>query len=726
MESKKEQDHLLILRAMTEIPFGVGKKLLIDFLQGNEDNKSIKKNQLNKQSSFASMFYDKEELEELIDNLSLNNLIKQVSINNNRFWKVLELTDKGRKELESPSLNQTKERFNFKHPPTIITDEEKQLFKAFGPILNKYNDEQKKAIISKNDKILCIAGAGSGKTTVLTKRIEFLVKYRSSPAEKILAITFTRKARKEMMSRLESENHLSLVQVETFNSFCEKILKKYNNLIYSQNTRVISYRDKIMIVNRALSALNLSMRRAINAYFSPAQRRGKPEDKLRNIFLNDCFFIRDYFKFKNKDITKDSFSKIDNAHAWSANIVLGVCNYIEAFMKKNGLRDFADQLVDTITLFKTHSKLTPEFDHILIDEYQDVNSTQIELIELLNPKNLFCVGDPRQSIYGWRGSDIGYISNFNVKYPNCEIISLSKNYRSSKQIVDLINSSIKKMGLVDLESAAGTSKDNQSKTSNEFVKLLKFKKSEDEYSFLINEIKQSDIYRHEIFVLARTNRQLTKLASMMKRRGIKHIVRNDEMKRSVIAKKGEVTLATVHAIKGLEAELVFVVGCTNLKFPCKGSEHPVVDLVTLGEYDKQEEERRLFYVAMSRAKNQLYLTYTGKKPTAYISKGMLKILGESKSSPQTKFSDALKLKSTRISQKGSKLLTKLKQWRTTVSFSENRPAFMILHDKTLRDIVDKKPKNTKELLTIYGLGPLKIHKYSEDILSIVNDSNNLL
>jgi len=115
---------------------------------------------------------------------------------------LLELSEKGRKEIENPDLYKRKLSFQFKERETEITEKDKELFKEFGDFLSSYNDEQKKAIVGDSKNILCIAGAGSGKTTVLTKRIEFLVRHRNVSPNNILAITFTRKARQEMMARL--------------------------------------------------------------------------------------------------------------------------------------------------------------------------------------------------------------------------------------------------------------------------------------------------------------------------------------------------------------------------------------------------------------------------------------------------------------------------------------------------------------------------------------------
>ena len=705
---EKELDYLFVLKALNEISFSVGKKLLIDFLRGIKSNKSIERNFLSSKEHFGILAYDEEELNAIIDNLILNNLIKITSVNGKKFWKVLELTEKGINEIYHPTLHKKKLSFNFKETQTQITKKDSELFEKFSEFLDYYNDEQKKTIISDNKHILCLAGAGSGKTTVLAKRIEFLVKHRSKNPKKILAITFTRKARAEMMRRME---HIENVNIETFNSFFEKILRHHNNLIYNKPVRVINYRDKIVMVTRALSNLNTSPVQATNTYFSQTQKQGKTTEQLQNIFMNDCFFIRDYYKFKNKSLRTLSFENISKDNKKSADLVFAVCNYIEAYMKKYGLRDFADQLVDTIKLFGTHPELIPEFEHILIDEYQDVNSTQIKLIDILNPPNLFCVGDPRQSIYGWRGSDIRYILNFEDKYPDCDIITLTKNYRSTKHIVNLINNSIRNLGLTDLRSACEGKKD---------INLLKFASENAEFEYIIKKIIASGLPGNKIFVLARVNRQLKELSQKMKLAGIKHVVKSDEMKRSVTSGKDDVTLATIHAIKGLEAQMVFVVGCNAPNFPCKGSEHPVIDMVKIEEYDKEEEERRLFYVAMSRAKNSLYMTYHGKKPTYFITKGMLEIMEDEKKKKAPK--KAKEKISVNMSTISGDLVTKLKNWRGSLAKETGIPAYCILHNKTLTEIAQVMPKTSAELQDIGGLGPAKITKYGDDILQIVTGS----
>jgi superfamily I DNA/RNA helicase len=609
-----KNDYLIILESLKKIPFGVGKNLLIDFLAGNKNNPSIKNNSLNLLKNFGGIDKNKHDLRLIIDDLINKSYIEISTSNNNKFMKLLKLTQKGLNEINNPQYHNKKQINNFNK--TIITEDDKLIFKELNSFLEKFNDDQKMAIISDKQKILCVAGAGSGKTTVLTKRIEFLINYRGTVPDKILAITFTRKAKEEMQERL-----IKLrvnVHVETFNSFCEKILLNHGDKIYSKPVRMIDYKNKMMIVFFSLSRLGLNINSIVNRYFSAVQKRNKTFEELSNIFISDCFFILDYFKSKNKELY-DFSTDAETKDKETAKIVFEICKLIKQNMNLQGLRDYSDQIIDTVNFFKKNKSFIPEFNHILVDEYQDVNSLQINLLDLLNAKNLFCVGDPRQSIFGWRGSKISYILNFKEKYPDSEIITLNKNYRSNNHLVALINTSVKEMEMPNLEPTIKSKKE---------INLFSFNNENQEYNFIMQTIIKSDIPREEIFVLSRTNLQLKELAGLMRNFKINFIIKNDDNIRPISAKKGEVTLSTIHSIKGLEAKMVFVIGVTEQNFPCKSSDHPIIEIIKVEDYNKEEEEKRLFYVALSRAKQKLILTYSGKNPSRFINDEILKIIND--------------------------------------------------------------------------------------------------
>ena len=387
MDAEKELDYVVVLRALKELPFNVGRKTLVSFLQGDLGNNSVARNNLDNVELFGTFKNrNEDEISNLIDNLLNNKMIDIVSVPDNKFAKVLELNYKGNKEILNPTLFSKKLAFNLEEVDTVISEKEKEFFKELDFFLGQYNDEQKKAITLDEKEILCIAGAGSGKTSVLTKRIEFLIKYRNVNSDKILAVTFTRKARQEMINRLSEFGLSESVKVETFNSFCEKILKEHGNLIYGREVRVINYSNKVKIIQLALEELGLSFSEAIRVYFGKNKLHSKTREELVSIFINDCFFIRDYFKSHGKVVGKEDFEAIDESHRKTADIVSKICIFIERFMEENGLRDFSDQIIDTINFFKLHKDLIPEFDHVLIDEYQDVNSSQIKLVEILKPE----------------------------------------------------------------------------------------------------------------------------------------------------------------------------------------------------------------------------------------------------------------------------------------------------------------------------------------------------
>jgi len=598
------KDYLKILKSLNEIPFPVGKKLLADFLTGSYSNKSITKNDLFDLHNFNSLRYEREEVMNLIKKLIAQGLIDVSGTRKNKFWKVLSITRKGQQELQEPSLYKNKIKNKLGFDISEVSEEDRRKFSEMESLLDKYNDDQKKAIISDSDKILCIAGAGSGKTTVLTKRIEFLVKYRGIDPKEILAITFTRKAREEMMKRLRGMKINT--NVETFNSFCEKTLRKNEREIYGEKKDIESYKDKIQMFRATLEELNIEIENAIDKYFSYKQKEYNDNERLFKMLMKDCFFILEYFKRQGQDFY--DFSK--DCYEDSAEMIYKICKKLKENRERKGMRSFNDQIIDAIHFFKKGN--APKFEHVLVDEYQDVNSMQVEILNLLKPKNLFCVGDPRQSIFGWRGSDINYILNFQKKH-NAEVISLEKNYRSNSYLVKLMNFCIKDLGLPDLESSF---------RGDRLIDLKEFDDEVGEFEFVAEKIKETNVRNEKIFVLARTNRQLKELAILMDKYGIPYVIRSDE---NDSLRKGRVALSTIHSIKGMEAELVFVIGCNNKNFPCKASDHPVIDMVKREDYDNEAEEKRLFYVAISRAKRQLYMTYSGEA-TYFINQNMKDML----------------------------------------------------------------------------------------------------
>jgi superfamily I DNA/RNA helicase len=354
-----------------------------------------------------------------------------------------------------------------------------------------------------------------------------------------------------------------------------------------------------------------------------------------------------------------------------------------------------------LDFFRKRPDKVPVFEHILVDEYQDINSLQFELLDMLRPKNLFAVGDPRQSIYGWRGSKIEYILDFEKNYEGAKVLQLSANYRSSKNIVSLCNKIISSIKLPDLTSVS---------ENGDEVKFIRHESEDAENLFVAQSILGSDVQRDEIFVLARTNKQLDSIAQVMDRYGIKYLKRTIEnTKQSKVPEKDEVTLSTIHAIKGLEAERVYVIGANAKNHPCKASEHPILEAVKAQDtYDKLGEELRLLYVALSRAKKQLIINYSGSI-SSYFSEKAKEPLKESK---QVKYK----------SNHPSGLYDELKNFRSDESRRLGIPPYQVFNDRTLDEICEVQPVSFEELMDINGLGQFKIRKWGSKILSIVRNT----
>ncbi len=676
-------NHLTLLMAVNSLKFNVGKRLLVDILKGNITHK-IKKLKLDKTLSFGSLcLMTEQEIEMLIEELMCLGYLKYGSLPNKAYIKVFSITDSGKKAVKTKKLKKKKkvqQRFE------QVTEKDKVIFRKLGPVLKGLTDEQKKCVVEQSQHILCIAGAGTGKTKVLTKRVWFLSNFRNVEEDKILAVTFTRKARTQMRKRIRSP----AIHIETFNSFCEKILRKNHSKYYSKSVDVLDFRKRIKLVNEILSELKITKEAMLSLYYDNRKLRSEDPKILYIRFMNDLFSALDYRRYYK--LGDNEFYRLEESYAGCGKLIKKILQKIRHKKKEKGLRDFTDQIVHCIDLFKNNPDLIPQFNHVLVDEYQDVNNLQIELIDLLNPKNLFVVGDPRQSIFGWRGSRIKYILDFSKKYPDAKVLSLTKNFRSSDKIVDVCNAIISPMRLPDLKGGNG---------KTEAISLINHDTESAENIFIAQSILTQEKPRNEIFVLARTNRELEKLSRELDRVDIKYIKRTVEESKSHISPDSEtITLSTIHAIKGLEADVVYVKSVDSHNFPIKVREHPLLEAVKVNEdYDKYNEELRLLYVALSRAKNQLIINYHAKLSHFFNSQAMQLLNSK---------------------RKLDSLFDVLREWRNETANILRKKPYHILNDRTILQICEFMPTNRRELSEIYGMSPVKLKKFGDQIIELVN------
>ncbi len=297
---------------------------------------------------------------------------------------------------------------------------------SMNSLLTGLNKEQQQAVQHTEGPLLILAGAGSGKTKVLTVRIAHLLAQGINPYE-ILAITFTNKAAKEMKSRVEGlvGDVANRIWLSTFHSFCAKFLRfEIDSFLgYNSNFTIYDTSDSQAVIKAALKALNLD-----DKYYPVGAMIAAISDAK-----NQLLFASDFRK---------------QARDFYQQKVADVYEYYERELRKNNALDFDDLLLVAVKLLQSNATVLDKYSHrfryVMIDEYQDTNHAQYLLAKLLAShwKNIAVVGDADQSIYAWRGADIQNILDFEKDYPNCTSIKLEQNYRSTKIILDAANAVI--------------------------------------------------------------------------------------------------------------------------------------------------------------------------------------------------------------------------------------------------------------------------------------------
>ena len=375
-------------------------------------------------------------------------------------------------------------------------------------ILQNLNKEQEEAVLTTEGPLLIIAGAGSGKTRVLTHRVAYLIKEKGISPWNIIAITFTNKAAKEMKERISSllgEDTAKDMWVGTFHSMCVRILRREIDKIgYDRNFLIFDTTDSKSVVKDCIKELGI-------------------DDKV----FSDKYFLSEISKAKNEFIDPISFVQ-KHAKDYKMENVAKVYTLYQARLKSNNAVDFDDIINNTIEIFKKYPEVLEnyqnKFKYVLVDEYQDTNKAQDILVSMLadKSKNICVVGDDQQSIYKFRGADIGNILSFEKKFPNTKVIKLEQNYRSTKAILKIANEVIKN-NTGNVEKKLWTENDEGSKpvvhqSSNEY----------EEANYVVSEIKKQkreEYYKYSDFtILYRTNAQSRVFEDILMREGIPYKV----------------------------------------------------------------------------------------------------------------------------------------------------------------------------------------------------------
>lgn len=563
-------------------------------------------------------------------------------------------------------------------------------------ILTDLNPVQQKAILHTDGPMLILAGAGSGKTRVLTHKVAYLIAEKNISDTAILMLTFTNKAANEMKERikllLKKYDRHSLPFAGTFHALCAKLLRiEGKHIGLSPNFVIYDSQDQKDAIKAAMNYLNIS------------QKQYHPGSILGTIS-----------EAKNELITSNQY--VQYARGTFQTLVSTVYQKYQQILKENQALDFDDLLMTTVELFKTvetvRNKYQKQFQYLLVDEYQDTNTAQYELTKLLSAqyKNICVVGDASQSIYAWRGANFRNILQFKSDFPDAKIFHLEQNYRSTQNILDAAFSVISK------NISHPILKLWTNNPSGNRVSIFEARTEQHEALSILSEIEKKRHAFPDVAVLYRTNAQSRTIEEVLLHEGIPYVLvggvsfyqrkeikdvlsylrlilnPQDTIARDRIEKIGKkraekfgellqkpfidqdtltileivlrttgyidlyskddpedlarlenikelrsvaqdfpklplflenvslmeaayrpqkntdpkqaLTLMTMHAAKGLEYPAVFMVGMEEGLFP-----HSRALLST----EELEEERRLCYVGITRAKEHLYLTYARRR-----------------------------------------------------------------------------------------------------------------
>lgn len=290
-------------------------------------------------------------------------------------------------------------------------------------LLESLNPQQREAVTAPAGPVLVLAGPGSGKTRVLTHRIAYLIQHHGAPADRIMAVTFTNKAAREMASRVENllgatyaDQARQGLSLATFHSQAARMLRtEAEYLPFERDFVIFDSDDQRSLIKQAVNELNLDPKRYQPGKVHSAISTAKNELILAKDYVTDTYF---------------------------AEIVQRVYQHYQELLLSNNALDFDDLLFYAVRLLRAHESVRQRYRqryrHLLVDEFQDTNSAQYELLRLLTPAepDLFAVGDADQSIYRWRGADYRNVHRFEKDYPQAQIILLEQNYRSTQKILD--------------------------------------------------------------------------------------------------------------------------------------------------------------------------------------------------------------------------------------------------------------------------------------------------
>jgi DNA helicase-2/ATP-dependent DNA helicase PcrA len=410
--------------------------------------------------------------------------------------------------------------------------------------LNKLNKEQLEAVKHEKGPLLIIAGAGTGKTMVITSRILHLIKEKNYDPKSILGLTFTEKATEEMIERVDIELPYSYeeIPIHTFHGFCDKVLKESGLEIgLDTSYKILTQIDQWMFIKKHLYDFDLD-------YYRPMGYPGKFISALATHFS----------RLKDEDISPEEYLKYaENAEEEKERLLELAKAYekYEELLIKENVMDFNALQYYVLRLFEQRpqvlKKYQQKYKQIMVDEFQDTNYAQSKIVHLLaeDHKNLTVVGDDDQSIYRWRGASMNNINEFSRRYPDAKKIVLKENYRSVSQILNASYELIQNNNPYRLEATHNIDKHlNSQFKGNDKVQVNSFPTYIDEYKFFIQQINElvKEYKYKDIAILVRTHSIAKPIIDALKINQVPFQVKSSE------------TITSLPEIKDLIAVLKFI------------------------------------------------------------------------------------------------------------------------------------------------------------------------
>ena len=612
-------------------------------------------------------------------------------------------------------------------------------------ILEGLNPEQRRAAEAVRGPVCILAGAGSGKTTTITRRIAWQVASGAVRSDQILAVTFTDKAAAEMRTRLERLG-VAGVEARTFHSAALSQLR----------------RARGDAPGRILSTKALLLRQIGNTL--PPPYRFRPAGDLAT----------EVEWAKNRRLTPQTYRSGLGTHEppIPADLMATVFREYERRKQASGLIDFEDLLELAVRMYEEDewavAALRERYAAFTVDEYQDVNLLQQSLLELwLGSRDDLCaVGDDYQSIYGFTGASPEWLLGLATRFPHATVVRLEENYRSSPQVLALANRLVPKLGGAEKSLRA-------TRPEGPEPELRGFGSPDDEGAWILERVRAlhaEGVPYEEMAILMRLNARSVDFeelfadaeipfqgAALLARDGARQLLKGlrgagfgslaEEVRRVAVQQglvepvpdgvgerelvrqadlarlcklaeefddgtktvqqwvewlrarfdhgaQGGVHLLTLHRAKGLEFDAVFLPRVEEKELPCKPAMRVPAQLA---------EERRLLYVGITRARKHLALTWAGKASRFLLELGVQAV-------------PLPAVRKARAEEPDDPTYVALKEWRLNRSKADDIPAYVVFHNSTLAEIASRRPKTIAELASVPGVGPTKLERYGRDVL----------